>query len=97
MLIGFEDSPNWKVEFRVHTYASLLIVGAKLFQNLVGKNDDQVVVYASRLLNKVKYNYSTIEKEALGISIACILVSCNFSSFVIMLIKTLTEVLFLSL
>jgi hypothetical protein len=66
LLIGFEDSPNWKVEFRVHTYASLLIVGAKLFQNLVGKNDDQVVVYASRLLNKVKYNYNTIEKEALA-------------------------------
>jgi hypothetical protein len=44
-------SPNWQVEFHVHTYASLLAIGAnKLFQNLIGKSD-QPVVYAFKLLN----------------------------------------------
>ncbi len=44
-------SPNWQVEFHVHTYASLLIVGAMLFQNVIGKND-QPIVYVFRLLNR---------------------------------------------
>jgi hypothetical protein len=46
------------VEFHVHTYASLLTVGAMLTQNLTRKND-QPMVYASRLLNKAEHNYST--------------------------------------
>jgi hypothetical protein len=41
-------SPNWQMEFHVHTYASLLAIGAMLFQNLTRKSD-QPVVYASRL------------------------------------------------
>jgi hypothetical protein len=41
-------SPNWQIEFHVHTYASLLAIGAMLFQNLTRKSD-QLVVYASRL------------------------------------------------
>jgi hypothetical protein len=41
-------SPNWQMEFHVHTYASLLAIGAMLFQNLTRKSD-QLVVYASRL------------------------------------------------
>jgi hypothetical protein len=57
-------SPNWQVEFHVHTYASLLIVGAMMSHNVIGKSD-QLIVYASRLLNKVKQNYSTTEREVL--------------------------------
>jgi len=31
-------SPNLQVEFHVHTNGSLLLVGAMLFHNLIGKN-----------------------------------------------------------
>jgi hypothetical protein len=55
---------NWNVEFHVHKNASLLDVGTLLAKNIIGKND-QLVVYASRLLNNVEHNYNTIEKEAL--------------------------------
>ncbi len=48
----------------MHTYASLLVVGAMLAQNQTRKYD-QPIVYAFRLLNKVEHNYITIEKEAL--------------------------------
>ncbi len=57
-------SPNWQVEFHVHTYASLLVVTVMLSHNLI-RNSDQLVVYAFRLLNVLKHNYNTIEKEAL--------------------------------
>lgn len=57
---------EWKVEFHVHTNASLLlVVGAMLAQNLTRKHD-QFIVYASRLLNNVKHNYSYIERETLA-------------------------------
>jgi len=46
-------SLNWKVEFHVHTNAFLLVVGTMLSQILIGKSD-QLVVYASRLLNIAK-------------------------------------------
>jgi hypothetical protein len=49
----------------VHTNASLLAIGVMLAQNPTGKYD-QPIVYASRLLNKAKYNYTTIEREALA-------------------------------
>jgi hypothetical protein len=39
-------------------------MGAMLFQNVIGKND-QPIVYAYRLLNKVEHNYSTTHKKAL--------------------------------
>ncbi len=55
---------NWQVEFHVHIDASLLVVGAMLSQNVTRKSD-QPVVYAFRLLKKVEYNYSIIEREAL--------------------------------
>ncbi len=58
--------PNWDVEFHVHTYVSLLVVGAMLVQNLTCYHD-HLVVYASRLLNSVETNYSTTEHEALAI------------------------------
>jgi hypothetical protein len=51
-------SPNWQVEFHVHTYASLLAMRVTLSQNVTRKTD-QLIVYASRLLNKIKQNYST--------------------------------------
>jgi hypothetical protein len=46
------------VEFHVHKNASLLAMGAMMFQNLTGKSD-QPMVYVSKLLNKTKQNYST--------------------------------------
>jgi hypothetical protein len=54
----------------VHTYASLLAIGAMLAHNPIGKYD-QPIVYASRLLNKVKHNYITIKKKTLAM--VCVL------------------------
>jgi hypothetical protein len=54
----------------VHTYASLLAIGAMLAHNPIGKYD-QPIVYASRLLNKIKHNYTTIKRKALAM--VCIL------------------------
>jgi hypothetical protein len=51
-------SPNWQVEFHVHTHASMLATRVTLSQNVTRKID-QLIVYASRLLNKIKQNYST--------------------------------------
>jgi len=50
------------VEFHVHTDASLLVVGAMLFQNVTWKND-QLIMYASRVLNRIEHNYNTIAKK----------------------------------
>ncbi len=58
-------SPNWQVEFHVHTNACLLVVGAMLSQNITRKND-QPIVYAFKLINKIKNNYSTTERMALA-------------------------------
>jgi hypothetical protein len=58
-------SPNWELEFCVHTYASLLAVGAMLAQNPTGKYD-QPRVYAFELLNKAKHNYTTKERETIA-------------------------------
>lgn len=51
-------SPNWEVEFHVHTNASLLVIGVLPGYPKTQKHD-QLVMYASRLLNNVKRNYST--------------------------------------
>ncbi len=74
------------MEFHVHTCAFLLIVGTMLSQNLTRKSD-QLVVYASKLLNIVEYNYNTIEREALAIIFAlhkfiCYLTSNKFVFYV---------------
>ncbi len=45
--------PNRQLEFHVHTDASLLTIGVMLTHNPIGKYD-QPIVYASRLLIKVK-------------------------------------------
>jgi hypothetical protein len=60
---------KWDVEFHVHIDASLLVVGALLAQNIIGKSD-QPIVYASRLLNIEEQNYNSIEKQALTMVIA---------------------------
>ncbi len=52
------------MEFHVHIAASLLVIEATLFQNLIGKSD-QPVVYAFKFLNKTKQNYRTTQREAL--------------------------------
>ncbi len=49
----------------MHTNASLLAVGAMLARNPIGKYD-HLIIYASRLLNKTKQKYITIEREALA-------------------------------
>jgi hypothetical protein len=52
------------MEFHVDTDASLLAVGAMLAQNPIIKYD-QPIVYAYKLLNKAKQDYTTTKKEAL--------------------------------
>ncbi len=52
------------MEFHVHTYVSLIVVGAMLSQKVIGKND-QPIVYAYRLLNKVEHNYNTTKRNVL--------------------------------
>ncbi len=53
------------MEFHVHIDASLLDVGAMLFQNVTRKSD-QALVYASTLLNRIEQNYSTTHRKALA-------------------------------
>jgi len=53
------------VEFHARAYASLLAMWATLSQNVTRKTD-QLIVYASRLLNIVEQNYSTTKKEVLA-------------------------------
>jgi hypothetical protein len=57
--------PNWQLEFHVHTYSFLLVVGAMLTYNPIGKYD-QPIVNAFRLLNKVKQNYTITKRETLA-------------------------------
>jgi hypothetical protein len=57
--------PNWQLEFHMHIDAYLLVVGAMLTQNPIGKYD-QPIIYAFKLLNKVEHNHTTIKREALA-------------------------------
>ncbi len=50
----------------MHTDASLLVVNAMLSHNPTSKYDHPIV-YASRLLNKIKKNYTTTERKALAL------------------------------
>jgi hypothetical protein len=45
--------PNWQLEFHVHTYASLLAIGAMLAHDPTSKYN-QPIVCASRLLNNAE-------------------------------------------
>ena len=57
--------PNWLTKFHVHIDASGLAIGAILTQP--GDEEmDYPIAYSSRKLNKVERNYSTTEREALG-------------------------------
>ena len=60
---------NWSIEFHIHIDASGLAIGAILTQ----PGDDGMdypIVYSSRKLNKAERNYSTTEREALGMVFA---------------------------
>ena len=61
--------PNWLTKFHVHIDASSLEIGAILTQ----PGDDEMdypIVYSSKKLNKAEKNYSTTEREALGMVFA---------------------------
>ncbi len=57
-------SPNWQVEFHVHTYVSLLVVEVMLSQNVTRKRD-QPIVYVYRLLNIVEQNHNITKRKVL--------------------------------
>lgn len=57
--------PDFSKPFVLTTDASNVALGAVLSQGVIGS--DKPVCYASRTLNKSEQNYSTIEKELLGI------------------------------
>ena len=61
--------PNWSTKFHVHIDASGIAIRAILTQ----PGDDGMdypIVYSSRKLNKAERNYSTTEREALGMVFA---------------------------
>ena len=61
--------PNWSLKFHVNIDASGIAIGAILTQ----PGDDGMdypIVYSSQKLNKEECNYSTIEREALGMVFA---------------------------
>ena len=61
--------PNWSTKFHVHIDASGIAIGAILTQ----PGDDGMdypIVYSNRKLNKAERNYSTTEREALGMVFA---------------------------
>ena len=58
-------SPDWNVIFHVHIDASNFAIGAILAQP-GEKNMDFPISYASRQLNSAEQNYTTIEREGLG-------------------------------
>ena len=61
--------PDWSRKFHVHIDASALAVGAILAQP-ADDSTDHPNIYASRKLNKAERNYSTTEREALGMVFA---------------------------
>ena len=61
--------PNWSTKFHVHIDASGIAIGAILTQ----PGDDGMdypIFYSSQKLNKAERNYSTTEREALGMIFA---------------------------
>ena len=61
--------PNLSTKFHVHIDASSLAIGAILTQ-LGDDGMDYPIVYNGKKLNKAERNYSTIEREALGMVFA---------------------------
>ena len=61
--------PDWSTKFHVHIDTSGLAIGRILTQP--GDNGmDYPIIYSSRKLNKAERNYSTTEREALGMVFA---------------------------
>ena len=61
--------PNWSIKFHVHIDASGLAIGVILTQ----PSEDGMeypIIYNNRKLNKTESNYSTTEREALGMVFA---------------------------
>jgi hypothetical protein len=54
---------KWDLKFHVHSNASYLAMGVMLAQNPIGICN-QRIAYAFWLLNNVKRNYTTTEREA---------------------------------
>ena len=61
-------APNWKLPFEVMCDASDFAIGAVLGQREYGK--PYVIYYASKTLNEMQRNYTTIEKELLDVVFA---------------------------
>ena len=57
--------PDWEIAFHVFIDASDIAIGSALMQ-LEEPNCYKPVYYASRKLSTTERNYSTIEREALG-------------------------------
>jgi len=66
------------MEFHLHTYASNLAIKVMLAQNPIEKRD-QPIAYASKLVNNVKENYTTIERE----TFAMVYVLHNFKHYLL--------------
>ena len=60
---------NWLIKFHVHIDSSGLAIGSILTQPSED-GIDYPIIYSSRKLNKVEHNYSTKEREALGMVFA---------------------------
>ena len=60
---------NWSVKFHVHINTSGIEIDVILTQPR-DERMDYPIVYSSRKLNKVEWNYSTTEREALGMVFA---------------------------
>ena len=58
-------APNWNSIFHVHVDASNFVMRVILAQPGEG-NMDFPICYVSRQLNSVEWNYTTIEREGLG-------------------------------
>jgi hypothetical protein len=56
-------STHWDIKFHVHMDVYNLVLKIMLAHKLTRKCD-QPIAYASRLLNNVEWNYTTIEREA---------------------------------
>lgn len=57
--------PNYSKEFHVHVYASYVALGVVLVQP--GEGDlDHLILFSSRKLSKMEYNYTTTKHEGLA-------------------------------
>jgi hypothetical protein len=57
--------PNWKIGISCAYICIIIGNRSNITHNPIGKYD-HTIVYASRWLNKAKYNYTIVEKETLA-------------------------------